>query len=187
MIIQAVRPFIFSPYSTDQNLGEAYNDLFKQQTSDDAILLLSDQDVMFFGTEKPGHILAEIIGNKPNFGIITCLTNRINNSHQRTQKTHLHNVSDTLVHENEARITAREQGSKVERITAPISGHVMVVRKRVWREVGGFLEKGILRVDNDFSCKVENAGYSIFLALGIYVYHHYRMGKGGYQFTDHLK
>ena len=57
-----------------------------------------------------------------------------------------------------------------------LSGVLILVKKSVWKKVGGFKEGEMLSVDNDIHQKVKLAGEKVGLMKGIYVQHWYRGG-----------
>jgi len=63
----------------------------------------------------------------------------------------------------------------------------MGIKKSVWRKAGG-IKDGILTVDNNFSRRIEKAGYKIRRMDGVYVFHLYRLWvRSPKRETAHLK
>ena len=62
---------------------------------------------------------------------------------------------------------------------------VSVISKKVWNEIR--FKEGLLGVDWDFSQKVLDKGYPIYIMQGLYVFHLYRLGNGGVGYTKHLE
>jgi GT2 family glycosyltransferase len=173
--------FVF-PYSFEKNLGEAYNREF-EELQDNDWLCITDADVMLLGNYGK-KIKNHILSNK-NIGILTCYTNRV----KKAKQLYGGKISENDSIRHHANISMKlelENYGKSQKITAPISGFLMVVQKKVWKEVGGFNTNGILNVDNDFSNKVYEKGYDILLMQDMYAIHYYRM-TFGIKNKEHLK
>lgn len=59
-----------------------------------------------------------------------------------------------------------------------ISGVLILTSKKVWKQVGGFMD-GFTKVDHDYDLKSRNAGYTTYIADGLYIYHWYRAAPEG--------
>jgi glycosyltransferase involved in cell wall biosynthesis len=174
----------YIPYSTTDNitdLGTAYNNIMKYISTDDWVCFL-DHDAMFTTTNWYLQ-LNEIIKNT-NYGLLTCMTNRIGNADQKF------NVIDENNHDiSYHRMIGKQCQEQFNlnitpaRNTAPnlISGVLMLLSKKTWETVGGF-QPGFLGVDNCMheSCLEHNINVGIM--NGVYVYHWYR-GDGN---TEHI-
>ena len=66
----------------------------------------------------------------------------------------------------------------MEIINSPVSGFLMVLKRKVWEEVKYSENLQLLHVDWDFSKRLEAKGYSIGLMKGVYVFHYYRLKEG---------
>jgi len=173
-----------TPYSFDKNLGKAYNDEFEKVKDDDDWVVLMDGDSHFFtdfGQQIRNHIIA-----RPNTGMFTCITNRVGNK-QQCYKGMISENSDYLYHAKLAKAVAKTSKGKVKPSTRVISGLLMVVQKKTWRAVGGFHEKGILKVDNIFSRELLKRNIPINIMMDVYMIHYYRFLEGGKSFRKHLQ
>jgi len=171
------------PYSLERNLGAEYNRYMNLLPNDDDWMVLTDGDIMFFGDW--GHQIAEVIKKIPDAGIITCYTNRV-----AKNKAQLHGVdsTDILVHKVISRDLNNKFRGNYKKINQRISGFLMAINKKTWREVGKFPEtpNKILDIDGLFSNKVLRANKGIYLMRGVYVLHYYRFLEGP-KYKDHLR
>lgn len=168
--------FYSSPYSTDKDLGSAYNDTMKGISSDDW-MCFTDGDVMFL-TSNYGHQLQELVTMYPDTGMFTCLTNRVGNLEQCYNGI-INDDPNVLNHKRIALHLQKERRTDVKEMNGVISGLLMLIKKSVWDSFGGAPNgKGLLSVDNHISQRVLNAGLKIRLMLGVYVFHFYRLDVG---------
>jgi GT2 family glycosyltransferase len=65
---------------------------------------------------------------------------------------------------------------KVLDMTRVISGMMMIIQKKTWKEFP--FSDGLLSVDNDISRRLLRAGKPVRLIKGIYLLHYYRMCEG---------
>lgn len=173
-----------TPYSFEKNIGKAYNEEFEKVQDDNDWVALMDGDSHFFtdfGQQIKAHILA-----RPNAGMFTCITNRVGNK-QQCYGNVISNNSDYLYHARLAKRLAVSNRGVVRESKRIISGLLMVVQKKTWKEVGGFHEKGILKVDNIFSKGLLNRNKKIYVMHDVYMIHYYRFLEGGKKYRNHLK
>lgn len=176
--------YYFVPYSTEKNLGKAYNQHMTLLPKDDDWGVLMDGDIMFL-TFDWGHQIAKAIEDNPDAGIISCYTNRIS---KRKAQLYEVNSPNILVHREQAtRFNAQFRGS-YKKISQNVSGFLMIIKKKTWKDAGKFpeLKNTILDIDGLFSRRIRNLGKSIVLMRGIYVFHYYRMAEGRH-YRDHLR
>lgn len=151
-----------------------YNHYASLVQNEEDWLCFIDRDCMFLADDY-GHQLEEIIAIHPNVGMFTSITNRVG------QKKQCHNgvISNDPNLLNHRKITLELSKTKrhvVSPIPNPISGHLMLIKKKTWNSIGGAPEnRGILSVDNTISNRVVRKGYSLMLMEGVYVTHYYRM------------
>jgi UDP-galactopyranose mutase len=177
--------YFFAPYSMNGNLGWAYNSYMKLVPRDDDWVCFVDRDVMFM-TPDYGSQIAEIVAQHPDTGLLTALTNRIGNRSQL----HGGEISDDpniVNHRDIAADLQRRCRYEVQRIEAPVSGFLMVVRKRVWKAVKFSENLKLLHADWDFSRRLVAKGYSIGLMKGVYVFHYYRLKEGAADISHLVK
>lgn len=164
--------YFFTPYSWEKNIGQAYNQYIRLVPNDDDYICLMDGDIMFLTADFGDH-LQNIVNKYPEASLFTCLTNRVGNRGQCYRGDMSENF-DVKFHEAIAKDLQARNYFLVSPVNRVISGHLLLFKKKVWREVGGFFEKGILKVDNDFSRKVLLKRGIIYLMEGVYVFHKYR-------------
>jgi len=184
--------YYFTPYSTEKNLGKAYNQYMRLLPSLDDWGCLMDADTMFlcsdFGTQ-----INEIVNNNPDAGLITCVTNRAGYHNQRYNDEFSHE-SDIKKHRLIAIECREKYYSEVNELKSNINGHLLLIKKSTWLKVGGFSENTIrdeqadsnlLGLDDNISKKILNNGMKILLMKGVYLFHYYRLNEGEH-FRDHL-
>jgi len=165
------------PYNTDTNIGVYYNESVSRLPSDDDYVCFVDGDTIFT-TNKWGHQIEDIIRiHGENFGLFTCVTNRLGRIEQTIANTW--ESDDMKFHRNVGEILYKKNYSNVVDITKgkPMGGVMIMIRKGVWKKVGGFPEKGLLGVDNEIFFRVKNKGLRIGMLSGVYLYHWYRGGN----------
>lgn len=159
------------PYATSGHLADSCNEMVR--TLPGEWFLFTDADVMFL-TPNYGHLIQRAIDENPEAGLMTCLTNRIGATQQRTERGLM--TTDSLL---ELRRLALERatihGASVTPIRAPISGFFLLFRREAWAHVGGFKGRGILHIDWRFSRDIEAAKFPILRLEGLMVAHFYRL------------
>jgi GT2 family glycosyltransferase len=170
--------YFFTPYSWSHDIGKAYNDYCKLVSSKDDWICLMDGDLMFLQSDF-GHQIQEIIDlHGSNFGLFTCLVNRVGTLKQCHQDT-ISEDPNIITHRKIAIQLAQERRHVIKEIPNPISGHLMLFKKETWESIGGFPEeRGILAVDNTFSNRMARHGYKIAVMEGVYCLHYYRLLEG---------
>jgi len=172
------------PYSTDKNLGKAYND---------AMYLVGDNDHICFRdgdtcwlTPDYGMHLAEYVRLYPN-AVLTCWTNRINEKAEQQFR----GVAGSDIFRDSVDMTDHLKTAqwctaslyKVTPLHSFVSGFCMVVPKSVWlnhkfAEKQVYEDRGphnLLGVDNDFTNRVRAAGVPVLRMDGLYIWHTYRL------------
>lgn len=167
--------YYFKPYAIDGNYGAACNQYMQLLPSDEDWGCIIDGDTCFL-TSDWGHQIQEIIDREPDTGLFTCITNRVGNLKQCYQEI-ISNDPNILYHIEIAEELSKEQRHTTNWLYNVISGHLMLVKKKTWKEIGGFKD-GVLGVDNDFSRKILHNGHNIVLMEGLYLFHKYRIHKG---------
>lgn len=133
-------------------------------------VLIHDHDI-FFVHPKWFDMVCGNIKKADNPGLLSCVTNRIGNPHQKVMGI---KDSDDLFYHYEIALDLENKESPIE-ATRPISGLMMVTSKTAWKAAGGFRsQKTIIGLDNDYHKRVEAAGFKAYLMPNVYVYHKYR-------------
>lgn len=177
--------YYFKPYSLEKDLGKAYNQYMDLLPNDDDWACLMDGDIAFLISDY-GHVIAEIVEENKDTGLFTCFASRVGNLDQCYNNV-MSSDPNMLNHRSIALNQRDTQRKKLKELTSFISGHLMLVQKSTWKEVGKFPEGvGILAVDNKFSKRILKSGKKIQLMRGIYVLHFYRLDTGR-QDKSHLK
>lgn len=190
------------PYSTEKNLGKAYNK-FMSLLPEDSHACLRDGDSCWL-TPDYGMHLAEYVRLYPT-AILTCWTNRINElAEQQYQgvcltppfgssqpvSMKLRDVNNMADHLRAAEYQLKDL-YHVTSLHGFVSGFCMIIPKSVWNihkfaEQQVYEDRGpnnLLGVDNDFTNRVRAAGVPVLRMDGIYLFHIYRMLTNS---KDHL-
>jgi len=172
--------YTFIPYSIEKNLGKAYNQCLDLLPNDNDFAVLLDHDACFT-TYNWYKQLNGITNKYTECGCFVSMTNRIGCEWQRlyTPDSENWNNNDIYTH----RIAGAElyanyyddikDVSKVDR--GKVLGGVMIlIKKSIWKKVGGFKEKGILGIDNQLHWDLMDIDEKVYLMKGVYLYHFYR-------------
>jgi hypothetical protein len=180
--------YYFSPHSSLKQYGQECNHYCELVKDMDAWICISDQDVMFFTTLHQARQIEGIISRHPEIDLFTVTTNRVNNPNQCVPG--MFAEYDIIRHVSWAQMVQAKYDDhpdqEIELTTRPISGLVMIFRKRTWMKMGGFIN-GLAGVDSAFSTKLLDAGGKIGIMKGVYVLHYYRAAEGGADYTAHLE
>ncbi len=162
-----------TPYSTDKDLGRAYNDTMHLCSLAFTHICLMDGDIMFL-TPDWGTIIEEYVNEYPE-AVLTCRTNRIHAESKQLDR-QLMTCTDVETMINSA--TDRKRLRTVTPINPGegMSGFLMVVPVKVWERIKFIEGIGCLGVDSQFRMDVHAAGIPIYIMDGLLVYHIYRLG-----------
>ena len=174
-----MRVWIRTPFSTEKNLGKAYNEEMQMIPEGDAACFI-DGDLMFL-THDYGNILNDYGNLYPN-SVLVCRMNRINAKATGQIDQYAPTTSDIADHIKHANSLSSSRA--VTRVQMPpVSGALMVVPKSVWNKIK-FAEQqpyedrgpfNLLGVDNDWTNRVRAAGIEILTMEGLYCWHTYRL------------
>lgn len=169
------------PYRTDKNLGKAYNEIMRLVGEDDAVCF-HDGDTCFL-TPDFGTIIEHYHNQYPE-AVLTCRTNRIHRLSKQLDGV-MDEKCDMRALMTKAR-NYRERKTTTEIINGEgMSGVLMLVPKKLWREVP-FIETGKpLGVDSRFRMDLHKAGKKILIMDSVLIYHGYRLLDGA-EYKEHL-
>lgn len=162
------------PWNTEKNIGIAYNTSMQIVGENDFVCFL-DADACFT-TSFFGKQLEDIVTKYPESEFFTCYTNRVGCPWQLygDQKT-----NDIAYHRQIGLELYNNSYDSVTQIQDPVnalSGVLILISKRLWLNLGGFNENGMLGIDNEFYFKALSQNQIIYRMNGVYVYHWYRGG-----------
>ena len=165
---------------SDKDLGKALNNVI-ECLPDDYWICSRDADTLIMDTSSFTKQCEEIAA-KNEYGLVSCMTNRLGLPHQlidgRSQPEHSININREI---HRAKALAKQYGAQVNETEKEVAGIMMLFPKSVWNDVGGFREGGIIfghqLLDNVFYEAVRDKGYRVGIAPGIYLFHLYRWGK----------
>lgn len=170
------------PYSLEKRLGVEYNEFMKRLPNDDDFGCFIDHDAMFT-TSTWFKQLQDIVLKYPECGCFIAMTNRIDCVYQRHGSVDPNN-HDMTYHRNlgqkiqQKDYSATEDVSNKNKLEA-FGGILIVLKKSVWKKIGGFDDTGILGVDNKLHWSLMDHNEKVYLMKGMYLYHWYRAdGKG---------
>lgn len=173
------------PYSTEKNLGKAYNEAFRNVSDEVTHICFRDGDTCWLTPDYGVH-LAEYVRLYPN-AVLTCWTNRINERAEQQSKAWWEQIpvreSFDMRDHLETAISYTQGLYNVTPLHGFVSGFCMVVPKSVWNkhkfaEVQPYSDRGphnLLGVDNDFTNRVRAAGVPVLRMDGLYIWHTYRL------------
>lgn len=165
-----------TPYSTDKNLGRAYNEAFRLVGDEDWVCL-TDYDTMFLTPDAPA-IVQEYVNRFPDTALFTCYTNRVHpcSTEQLVQGTIIDN-SDIRYHIQIAERTKKNLYT-VSQVHKNVSGMLMVMSKKQWRETPFVEDLKCLGVDTELSKTLRERGQPVQRMNGLYIWHTYRIMNG---------
>jgi GT2 family glycosyltransferase len=174
--------YYFTPYALDKNLGAAYNQYMELLPDDEDWACFIDGDTMFLQPDW-GHLIEKAVADHPDTGMFTCYTNRVNNKEQ-LYRGNFTNNRDLVYHRNISKVCHEMGKNRVRRLNNMISGMMMIIRKKTWRDFP--FSDGLLGVDNDISKRLLSAGREVLLIESVYLLHYYRLAEGR-TYKEHLK
>lgn len=161
-----------NPYSTEKNIGKAYNE-FCENVPDDDWICLQDGDMMYLTPDWGLQIEQAIKLHGDNFDLIGCVTNRLGRRIQLVDEGDYENLD--VRHHYEKAVRLKEMHwAEVEDITNQrfIAGLFMLFKKSLWHKVK--FEENSPYFDDTFSKEVLKKGGRLGLMKGLYVFHNYR-------------
>lgn len=162
------------PWNSSKNIGVAYNTSMEIVGENDYVCFL-DADACFT-THFFGKQIEDIVEKNSECGFFTSYTNRVGCSWQLYGDSKSNDIS---YHREIGSHLYNNFYDKVTQIVDPVnalSGVLMLISKKTWRDVGGFNERGMLGIDNEFYFKALSQNKIIYRMDGVYVYHWYRGG-----------
>lgn len=171
-----------SPYSTDKNLGKAYNDAFRNTSDEVTHICFRDGDTCWLTPDYGVHV-AEYVRLHPD-AVLTCWTNRINAKAEQ-QANIVREDTDMNYHLTHANVY-KNYLYQVTPLHGFVSGFCLIVPRCVWdkykfAESQVYSDRGptnMLGVDNDFTNRIRAAGVQVLRMDGIYMWHTYRLLQG---------
>jgi hypothetical protein len=169
-----------TPYDTGKNIGRYYNECMDLLPTDDDYCCFVDADAIFTTYDYGVRIEQNIVLNS-ECGLFTAVTNRVAAVEQVVKEAPTGN--DYKEHRDFGLMVNGEV--REWQTDALMSGVLILLRKREWKQVGGFMERGMLGVDNDIHRKFINHNLQVKVMKNVYLYHYYRNGNKDKK--DHLR
>lgn len=152
---------------------------------DDMWACFHDIDSLFL-TPSCGLILETYADLNPDAGILTCLTNRL--SELSSKQLLGGKISEDPNIKNHIALAKIQESQlfEVSEINKDISGVLMMISKRTWKDLP-FSEDGkCLGVDTYYGRALRSSGKKILRMNGLYIWHTYRIINGIHD-KSHLK
>ena len=179
-----IKIYSFTPFASDKNFGKACNDHCELVPNDEDWILLRDCDTTFLTPDFPQQIQSIVDKYHDKYDVIGCYTNRIGLEYQLYNKTF---SEDTNIknHIEIAKQLHEKYGDEVAPLNKNIAGFFLLFSKKAWKEHP--FEEGLLVSKKDYDGKVKSGYIDYFftnyfarkkrvgIALGLYVFHVYRM------------
>lgn len=168
-----VKIFYSNPFSTEKNIGKAYNE-FCESCPDDAWICLQDGDMMYLTPDWGKQIEDVILKHGNKYQLYGCVTNRLGRNIQIADGVDYDN-HDIKYHTQKAFEIKDMFYGQVEDITKKryIAGLFMIFHKSTWQKHK--FEENTPYFDDYFSKKITQANGKLGLIKGLYVYHQYRI------------
>jgi len=173
------------PFNSDKNIGVYYNQFMEILPHDDDWGVFFDSDTMFT-TSDFGLLVEGAVERYKDASAFTCYTNRVDCRWQIAPGIDKR-TNDMSYHRDFGLEMKNKYGSDCIQIgtnSQLMSGMFLAVKKSAWEKCGGFVEKGMLGVDNWFHQKLNETGQKFYLIKGLYLYHWYR--NNGVEGKSHL-
>jgi hypothetical protein len=188
--------YSFTPFAFDKNFGASCNQHCESVPNDDDWILIRDSDTAFLIPDYPQQIKSIIDNNKDKFDLIGCYTNRIGFKHQ-LYKGILSEDTDIKNHILIAKDLYSKYGNQVAYLNKPIAGFFLLFSKKAWKEHK--FEEGLFVRKRDYDGTIKQAYIDYWfsnyfvrkkrvgIALGLYIFHIYRLYSKNVQDQNHLK
>lgn len=171
-----MKVWYFTPYSTNKNLGQSYNEYLSLIPEGDSACIM-DGDACFLNSDF-GHIIHEYAKLYPN-AVLTCYINRIHS----LAKGQLHPEMNSADIRECLEYAERIKGVRtVTPVTGSVSGTLLVIPKHIWKrfpfsEVNTFRpgEPNLLGCDNEWTNRIRANGIKVLRMDGLLIYHQYRL------------
>lgn len=161
-----------TPYSTENNIGKAYNEAIDCVPDEGDWVVLRDGDTMFL-TPNWGRVIEEnlkLYGGE--YALLGAKTNRIGVYHHKVDG--MFDRMDIRDHFQMALNLETVSRNKVQRVGFDIAGFFMAFQKKTWTAVGGFPENTPV-FDRIFTRKVRQIEGKVGIMEGLYLFHCYRI------------
>jgi hypothetical protein len=162
--------YFATAYHPEKNMGACFNTIMEGLNNDDWACF-TDADAMFT-TSNFGDLIQAYIDTYPKTGLFTSMTNRVMN----TPQLHGSQISNNFDMKHHFRIGAElaKKGTQSKELSKsePISGVLLLISKRAWKEAK--FKDGQLGVDNQIHFDLLDKGFEVRLMQSVYMLHWYR-------------
>lgn len=161
-----------TPYSTEGNIGKAYNEAIACVPNEEDWVVLRDGDTMFL-TPNWGRVIEENLKlHGEDYALLGAKTNRVGVYHHRVEGM----FYNMYIRDHYFKALELEESSKlkVQKVGFDIAGFFMAFQKKTWQAVGGF-EENTAVFDRIFTRKVRQINGKVGVLEGVYLLHGYRI------------
>ena len=173
-----IRPTIhyLTPYSTEKNIGKAYNDAIQSlNAKDEDWIVIRDGDTLFPTPNWGLQISDAIMAHGEKYGLIGAVTNRIGDTHQRVAD--MFEVWDFREHVKKALEIEQTNWAEIKEIQQGVAGFFMAFQIKTWKKIKFIDTTDTSKskiFDTLFNKGIRAAKLKIGLITGLYVFHLYR-------------
>ena len=161
-----------TPYSTEGNIGQAYNGACSAVDDPDTWIIIRDGDTMFMTPEWGTLIHRTLERHGKDFQLFGAMTNRVRDYHHKVPG--MFDELNMREHYKKAKELQDTEETNVFQTVFDVAGFFMCFQKKTWEDVGGF-EEGTPIFDRLFSRTLRKKGGKIAIMKGLYVLHSYRI------------
>lgn len=162
-----------TPYSTEKNIGKAYNEAIDRVGDDNDWIVVRDGDTLFPTPDWGRHIEDALSKAGDQYALIGAMTNRIGGEHQRAAG--MWDVWDMRDHVRKAKEMEGANWGVVEETNLGVAGFFMAFRKKTWRAIKFTEKTNESRLfDTVFYKAVRSRKMRVGIMKGLYIVHLYR-------------
>lgn len=183
---------------SDENFAESCNRFMEMVPNDEDFGIILDHDAMFTTTTWMKQI-QEAVSRYPQANAFCAITNRIYSKFLWANAEIDKNSNDIAYHRSRGKEIAMAHGSdcalapQVSKENRGWGGYFMMLRKRTWREIGGFRIDKAGGTDWNSHADLQKIGEDVYVLQGVYLYHWYtNFNPEGYstgkrRYGNHIK
>lgn len=178
-----MKVWFMQPYSTERNLGKAYNEYLSLIPDGDSVCFTDGDSMMLL--PNWGHVIQIYAEQNPN-AVLTCYINRIHElATGQLYKFGGFDSSDVRVCLQQATVLNNINDFNTTSITGSVSGTLLVLPKHIWKkhpfsEVNLYKpgQPNLLGVDNEMINRIRANGIQVLRMDSVLIYHQYRLLSG---------
>lgn len=162
-----------TPYSTEKNIGKAYNEAIDKLGDDNDWFVIRDGDTMFPTPQWGKHIEDALMKVGDAFDLIGAMTNRIGGEHQRVPG--MWDEWDMRTHVKKAMELQESKYAVIEETKHGVAGFFLAFRKKTWKQIKFTENINEARLfDTVFYKNIRSKNMKVGIMKGLYILHLYR-------------